>query len=331
MKADARNADAAQAAIGWMVELRSGEATAAEHQAFAAWLAADPAHREAWQRLAGAVGQAFGDPSAVRPGAADAVNGALDLASTRATQRRRLLRGALGFAGVGLGTAWTGRHAGLLPDWSADLHTATAERRSHTLSDGSTLLLDARSSADVAFTATERGVRLREGQLIASVQAQPGGAAPFVVHTAQGSVRALDTRFMVRQAAGRSLAVVLEHSVEVATASGLQRHVLHAGDAVWFDAARIEAVPPDAGALAAADWQRGLLVAQDLPLADVVQALRPYRHGFIRIAPDAARLRVSGSYPLADTDASLQALAETLPIDVHVYTGGWLVRIERRG
>ncbi len=313
MKADARSADAAQASIGWMVELRSGEATAAEHQAFAAWLAADPAHRDAWQRLAGAVGQAFGDPSAVRPGAADAVNG------------------ALGFAGVGLGTAWTGRHAGLLPDWSADLHTATAERRSHTLSDGSTLLLDARSSADVAFTATERGVWLREGQLIASVRAQPGGAAPFVVHTAQGSVRALGTRFMVRQAAGYSLAVVLEHSVEVATASGLQRHVLHAGEAAWFDAARIDTVPPNAGALAAADWQRGLLVAQDLPLADVVQALRPYRHGFIRIAPDAARLRVSGSYPLADTDASLQALAETLPIDVHVYTGGWLVRIERRG
>ncbi|CAN7383728.1 FecR domain-containing protein [Pseudorhodoferax sp. LjRoot39] len=318
---------AAQAAIAWMVELRSGEAGAAERAAFDLWLAADPAHAQAWQRLTCAVGQAFADVPARASGAADAVGHALALSAQRVARRRRVLRGALGVAGVSLAAGWAGREAGLLPDWQADLHTATGERRRHVLADGSQLLLDARSSVDLRFSAAERAIHLRRGQLIASVQPGP---APFVVHTAQGRVQALGTRFMVRQAEGRSLAVVLEHSVELATRDGQQRQLLRAGEAAWIAADGIAPLPADAWAEGAADWQRGRLVAQDQPLSEVVLALRAYRRGLLQVSAEAARLRVSGHYPLDDTDASLQLLAETLPIDVRVYRGGWLVRIAMR-
>ena len=327
MSMAAERSPASQAAIAWMVELRSGEAGASERAAFERWLAADPAHAQAWQRLTGAVGQAFADLPARKASAADAVGQALALAAQRGARRRRLLRGALGVAGISLAAGWAGRETGLLPDWQADLRTATAERRRHRRADGSELLLDARSSVDLRFSAAERGVRLRQGQLIASVQP---GTAPFVVHTAQGSVRALGTRFMVRQAQGRSLAVVLAHSVELATREGLQRHVLRAGEAAWIDSAGIAPLPALAWAEGAADWQRGRLVAQDQPLAEVVEALRPYRRGLLQLSAEAARLRVSGSYPLDDTDACLQLLAETLPIAVRVYRGGWLARIALR-
>ena len=327
MSMAADRAAAAQAAIAWMVELRSGEAGASERAAFDRWLAADPSHVQAWRRLTGAVGQAFADVPAREAGAAGAVGQALAIAAAQGARRRRLLRGALGVAGISLAAGWAGREAGLVPDWRADLHTGTAERRRHVLADGSTLLLDARSSVDLRFSAAERGVLLRQGQLIASVQP---GDAPFVVHTTQGRVQALGTRFMVRQAEGRSLAVVLEHSVELATRDGLQRQVLRAGEAAWVETGGIAPVPADAWAEGAADWQRGRLVAQDQPLGDVVEALRPYRRGLLQVSAEAARLRVSGSYALDDTDASLQLLAETLPIDVRVHSGDWLVRIALR-
>ena len=63
----------------------------------------------------------------------------------------------------------------------------------------------------------------------------------------------------------------------------------------------------------------------DLP---VVAALRHYRRGLIRVAPEAARLRVTGAFPLDDVDAALTALAETMPIDVYRHAADWLVRIE---
>ncbi|NBV18623.1 FecR/PupR family sigma factor regulator [Janthinobacterium sp.] len=43
------------AAIGWLVELSSGEADAGQHQAFARWLAADARHAAAWRTLGQAV------------------------------------------------------------------------------------------------------------------------------------------------------------------------------------------------------------------------------------------------------------------------------------
>ncbi len=321
----------AEEAIAWMVELRSGSTTAADRLAFDQWLQQDPQHRAAWQKLGGALDHTFGakpstplEHSSIH---ASAVDITLQRAARQAGQRRRLLRGALGVTGIGLGSAWVARNSGVIPDWNADLHTATGERRTITLADGSTLLLDARSSADVDFSYAQRSVHLRRGQLIAQVRA--GHAVPFVVRSREGSVRALGTRYLVRQAEGRTLALVLEHSVEIATTGGA-RHVLQEGQAAWFNADTVEPVPADQWPAGAASWSRGMLQAQDMALGDVVEALRAYRHGLIRIAPEAVRLRVTGAYPLDDTDAALLSLAETLPIDVHRHTAGWLVRIEHQ-
>jgi transmembrane sensor len=71
-----------------------------------------------------------------------------------------------------------------------------------------------------------------------------------------------------------------------------------------------------------------MLEAHDQPLGEVVEALRAYRTGFIRISSQAAALRVYGSYALDDGERALAALAETLPISVRVFQRGWLVMID---
>ena len=71
-----------------------------------------------------------------------------------------------------------------------------------------------------------------------------------------------------------------------------------------------------------------MLEAHDQPLGEVIESLRAYRRGLIRISERAAAIRLYGSYALADTDRVLALLAQTLPVRVQVYRGGWLVTID---
>ena len=319
-----------EAAIGWLVVLNSGAVTAADRAGFDAWLAARPGHRAAWERLTGQLDEALRPARAAAeraPGTATSLGEALARTEASMRQRRRLLRGALGLGGMAIGAALllAERHAPLA-QLAADLRTGTGERRDFKLPDGSSVTLDARSAADLDFSPGRRIVTLRQGALIA--EAAPAGGrdgAPFIVRTAHGQVRALGTRFTVRRHAADSYVGLLAHRVEVTAANG-QRLDLAEGQGARFGPGG--ATPDTRTPQIASAWQRGLLEAHDQPLGDVIDTLRAYRPGFIRISPRAATLRVYGSYALDDTDRALAVLAETLPISLRVYQRGWLVVIE---
>src|SRR5690606_9848795 len=97
------------------------------------------------------------------------------------------------------------------------------------------------------------------------------------------------------------------------------------GEGARFGAFGIDG--PDAALRDRAAWRHGMLIVRDEPLGRVVDALRSYRRGVLRISPEAARLRVLGAYPLDDADAVLQALEQTLPISVR-RIGEWLVLVD---
>lgn len=329
---------ATEAAIDWMVTLHSGCVSASERSGFAQWLDAHPRHREAWSQLQNPLDQmlaplrAEGHAGAERPppAAGRLMGDTLARAETRTRQRRNLLRGALGVGGVSVGAALLADRHAPVGQWRADLRTGTGERRDVTLPDGSRLKLDARSAADLDFADGRRQVTLRQGALVANAApaARAHGrpdAAPFIVRTPHGQVRALGTRFVVRLEPEHTLVGMLEHAVEITTQDG-QRQTLHEGRSARFGSAGIEAATESPATASA--WQRGMLEAHDQSLGDVVQALRTYRTGFIRVAPRAAALRVYGTYALDDTDRALAALAETLPVTVRIYQRGWLVVIE---
>ncbi|WP_243457380.1 FecR/PupR family sigma factor regulator [Ottowia testudinis] len=54
-------------AIAWMVQLRSGEASAADHAAFDAWRRADPRHEAAATRMERALGRLNELPQGLAP------------------------------------------------------------------------------------------------------------------------------------------------------------------------------------------------------------------------------------------------------------------------
>ncbi|MNK98440.1 fec operon regulator FecR [compost metagenome] len=120
--------------------------------------------------------------------------------------------------------------------------------------------------------------------------------------------------------------VVLEHSVEARLFDGTQR-VLQEGESALLYARHIEPVSGDQQHRA--DWLSGRLNVLDEPLENVVQALRPYSRGFVRVSPEVRDLRVQGVFPLNDPARTFAALAETLPIRVDHYSP-WLTLIRAK-
>ncbi|SPU50488.1 FecR domain-containing protein [Bordetella trematum] len=318
--------------IKWLLLLRSGQATRRDYADFMAWRDANPTHESAWQQLTHALGHSMagrlgdtyplgyqGSPDA-RP-ARQAVPARHGEDSPRPT-RRRFPAGALALAGAaGAGALLAVRDFYPLGSITADAATATGERRLYQLTDGTELLLDARSRVNLEFTPTYRRLMLLEGAVAVSSPADPN--RPFLVQTAEGVVRSCGQRYMVRQLAHRSLVVAHEGDLDIETSGGT-RATIPQGAGARFDAARLGQVRDDLAAEAA--WENGWIHANGRPLAEVISALRPYRHGTLRISMAAGGLPVTGMYPLDNPDATLEALERDMPITIRRLTP-WFVSI----
>lgn len=299
--------------------LASGEANEADRLRWQAWRAADPLHEVAWQRAEAVTARFAG----ISPDQATVTRAALQAAPNRRAARRRALGG---LAGLGL-VGWFGWQGWLRTDLSADAVTAVGEQRDLELPDGTRLRLDTDTVIDVALSATGRMVHLRRGRLLVTTGHAAGmRAAPFWVATAQGHVQALGTRFSVRQDEGVTLVVVIEARVALHVADAGRPRA--AGAEMQLGAGRVPIVPAgqavrfnrqgllDQQAARSSDaaWARGMLIADDMVLADFVAELARYRATPLVCDPALRDLRISGTYPLTDSDGALRALTRALPV-----------------
>jgi transmembrane sensor len=76
-------------------------------------------------------------------------------------------------------------------------------------------------------------------------------------------------------------------------------------------------------------WTRGMLVVENARLADLVAELGRYRAGHLGVAAEVADLRITGSFPLMNTDLALKALSPTLPVQVEQHTQWWTTVIAK--
>lgn len=302
----------ARQAVQWWLALQGGDATAAQRNAWQRWRAADAEHERAWQRIEAVSGQLAGIPPPLA-GAA--------LAAPAGAQRRRAVRVLTALVVAG-GSAALLRQTPVWQAWDADASTATGERRTVRLPDGGTLVLNTDSAIALRYDASVRAVRLLRGEVL--LQTAPDARQrPFLVHTADGTARALGTRFIVRQHAGYVQVGVLEGAVELRPAAAQGRpRVLQAGEEGSFTrdgAGAAHALDAGAGA-----WADGMLVAAHMRLDAFLRELSRHRRGHLGCDPALAHLLVSGAYPLADTDRVLLALVEALPVELHYLTRYWV-------
>ena len=306
-------------AVAWYARLCSGEATEADHQALQTWLQQHPDHRRAWQRIESIRQSMQRVPAGI----------AVPTLQAGGRSRRNVLRGVVllvSAGSVGYLSYRTASDHALIQPWLADYRTRVGERRSVVLADGSRMVLNTDSAADVAFTQTSRTVTLWAGEVLIETARQRGMAEdnrPFVVRTAQGTVLALGTRFVVRSHGDRTEVSVMEHAVELRTLDGHAVRVLQAGESAFFTRSGI--AQTQAASDTVAQWEHGSLVVGDARLGDVIAELARYRRGHLACDPAVADIRVSGAYPIDDTDKALAVLVQSFPLRVTSTTRYWVV------
>ncbi|WP_209021097.1 FecR domain-containing protein [Allopusillimonas ginsengisoli] len=307
-------------AAEWLVRLNSSTVSDQDHLACERWRRAAPEHALAWARAEllmnklDSVPPRLAMPALDRPHCADRRAAMLKLASVLAL----------------LPTGWLGLQFADDKGWMADYHTGTGVRRSVQLADGSSIQLNTATSIDVQFSPTERTVLLRHGEIL--VQTAPDTAAanrPFRVRTAQGLIEALGTRFSVRQHEALTEVAVFEHAVRIEPSQGSTSAylTLDTGHTVSFTNKRANNVT--SLAIGSGAWIHGMLMVDRMRLRDFIAELARYRGGLVRCDPAVADIRISGTFPMDDTDMALAMLAATYPVTVRRRLRGYWVTLEQ--
>lgn len=297
-------------AAEWFVRLQppqTAPAAAQDLQAWQQWHAASPLHARAWAELQALWG-ALQPPEPAPAGLAEA---SLAGAESRGQARRRLLRrGAGGLLALG-GLSLLG--PGLLQAWDASQapwRTALGQQGQWPLAGGHALWLNTDSSARPGEDA--QTLALLRGELLL----QTAAGSPLQLRSDSAVIQPASDRpcrfaWREEQDAGGRGGLLSVYQGRVAL------RARHAGESRWVGAGRQLRLHAgrwqDEGParLLHEAWSRGLLVAEEMRLDDLLAELSRYRRGHLDCAPGVAGLRLVGSYPLADPERLLHWLAST--------------------
>jgi transmembrane sensor len=227
---------------------------------------------------------------------------------------------------------------------SSTYRTAVGEQRTLTLSDGSTVALNSRSTIRVRFANHERDVDLLEGQALFHVAKDH--ARPFIVTSDGTRVRAVGTQFDVYRKGESTVVTVMEGRVAILRESFTQPDVadgLASGaatatlsvspvtdasnqvlpDVVYLSAgeqitvtARAAPKPVRANVSAAIAWTQHQLVLESAPLNEVADEFNRYSKRKLLVEESAThRLRLSGVFS-TDPDFLIRYLRDRPDITV---------------
>lgn len=210
--------------------------------------------------------------------------------------------------------------------------TDVGQRRSVILPDGSTVLLDSRSSLRVDFTAATRQVELVQGQALFAVLHDP--RKPFLVRAGGTVIRDIGTQFDVKQRSDDTVVTVVEGRVAVvapppsalraatpapAYPSGHYRDepvFVSAGEQVDVPAGSFSPQPVHVSVGSVVAWTRDQVVLEFATLTEAAREFNLYSNRRI-VAQDlgASPLRLSGVF-VTNPDFLLRYLRERPDISI---------------
>lgn len=302
-------------AISWGLRLRNNRANVRLRAQCEHWRNAHQDHELAWQRVQ-MLQEELGCQLTSIPGAHAALEN-----SAQGLGRRQALKALSAVLLLG-SAAWISRDVTGWQRWTSDVATATGERRSIQLPDGTRLQLNTNSAVDVDFSPLQRLITLVRGEIL--VTCGKPTTAPLLVQTRQGLLEGIDGRFAVRQDSDCTRLSVVSGNAAIHSprpADELSTHV-HAGESYLVRQGQAIPAPPmsmDVGA-----WIDGLIVTRDMRLGDFLAEVGRYRHGYLGCSSAIADLRLSGVFRLEDTDKLLAVLPQTLPVKVRYRTRCWV-------
>ena len=186
-------------ATDWLLRLNEADATAQDLDAFNAWYARDPRHREAYNKVAGL----WSDLETLQSVIAEPAPGNITAFPARpeASDQPTRVKGRVGRP------VWIGAIAACIalllvfstleaPHYFADHSTATGQQSVIHLADGTIGYLNTDTAIDVSFGPAGRRINLLKGEALFEVAKDP--ARPFEVSAHGGRAVALGTTYAVR-------------------------------------------------------------------------------------------------------------------------------------
>lgn len=323
-------------AAEWTWRMDSETVTAAEQQAFDAWLKQDSRHRKAYEELTHVWRTLDGLAEAKRDEKIATLTHAGKAPATP-PWRHWWWAAAAGLALAVSGVVWvqTGREV-------QTLATAVGQQRNVTLADGSVVTLNTNTIVETALSRGVRQIYLRKGE--AHFQVAHDRSRPFYVHAGDAVVRAVGTQFEVRLRTDQHVDITVnEGRVEVQATGG-------APDVPAAPRAKVVAVRAvsagQALSTAAADysvrsvtqeqlsnnlaWRAGEIIFDGKPLGDAIAEIERYTDARIVVTdPQTAALLVGGRFRTDNVAAFFDALQSALPVSIHHAPNG-AVYIDRR-
>ncbi|HEV2271378.1 MAG TPA: FecR domain-containing protein [Steroidobacteraceae bacterium] len=201
------------------------------------------------------------------------------------------------------------------------------------LSDGSNIILGARTKLAVEFSAERRSISLIEGQAWFKVAHDPHW--PFIVAAGDGTITDIGTAFMVTRESDRVVVAVTEGAVEVsakpsklyplrveqelASRPALAPIRVSRGEELALgDNGTLDRIKPT-DTYAATTWTHGTLTFDNQPLRYVIEAVDRYSKRHIVVSPSASTLRFSGIVHSDEIEDWLQSLEVIFPVTVQEY------------
>lgn len=294
--------EVAEQAMFWYLELLEPSVSEQAREACRAWRQAHPLHEQAWQRAEN-LGRRMSEMRQHQPLASATLSGS--------PSRRRVIK-QLALLLVAGATTWGVRETGLVQPLLADYHSGVGERRTLVLGDDLKVLLNTDTAINVELEA--RRIRLLRGEMLVT------SARGIRIDTEQGAVDLRRGRVSLRQRAGYIQVALLEGEARIHPDNAAASVILP-DDRLSFTDREVFARHRAVSELA---WADGMIVADEQRLADFLEELSRYRRGHLSCDPSLADLRVSGTFPLDDTDRVLVAIGRTLQLDVRFVTRYWV-------
>lgn len=298
----ATNDSAMDQALNWLIELENADAP--QRARFQDWLAADPAH-----------GQAFAKAEALW-NSQTVLEAAVSLA---APKKPSLLRRARPHW-VALATAATlllglFNFSDLPLRLKADHLTVAGERQRLELGDGSKVLLNTRSAFSSEVSDRQRIARLYEGEAFFEVPTAQG--LPLEIDAGPVRMSASSTSFALRYLDGVAQIQVERGAVNVQATQGDTQVNLGAGDSLrvgpegFGNRVKIDQTKDLA-------WVQGRLIFDNCPLSEVLAELRRYYPGWI-VSTNARldQVAVTGNYRLDKPLDVVRSLAQVTSARLH--------------
>lgn len=288
-------------AIEWQMRLRDHPENPELFAQLQGWRLRDPRHELAWQRMR----QLNGHFQASQLPDPSHTHALLQRADADLSRRRMLKLLGIGLA-AGTGTLLVSQAP---PGWRSDFATATGERRHLTLDGNAQVLLNTNTAVDI----NGHELLLRGGEVLLD-------GADWRARCRFALCDGSQARAVLRERDGYSEIHVERGEVLVSAASGTR--ALQAGAGLAIDALGLRELGPSP--LDPYAWSRGLLIVNDIRLAEFLAEAGRYRQGWLGCDDAVAGLRLSGVFHLDEPALMLRNITHLLPVRIVERTRWWV-------